>query len=86
MELWQAGWLSGLRALYCLRRVGSLSGLYPLLKRGNHSLGKTNERLNQNYVVNVHVFTSSAPYRQSTGTEYQSVSTIAGRDAIGVMT
>lgn len=60
MELWQAGWLSGLRALYCLRRVGSLSGLYPLLKRGNHSLGKTDECLDKDDVVNVHAMTSSA--------------------------
>ena len=60
MELWQAGWLSGLRALYDLRVVGSLAGLYPLLKRGNHSLGKTDECLDKDDVVNVHAMTSSA--------------------------
>ncbi len=60
MELWQAGWLSGLRALYDLRVVGGLAGLYPLLKRGNHSLGKTDECLDKDDVVNVHAMTSSA--------------------------
>lgn len=60
MELWQAGWLSGLRALYDLRVVGSLAGLYPLLKRGNHSFSKTDECLDKDDVVNVHAITSSA--------------------------
>ena len=60
MELWQAGWLSGLRALYDLRVVGGLASFNPLLKCGNHSLGKTDECLYKDDVVNFHAMTSSA--------------------------